>query len=55
MKTMVLTERDVKLPKRGANFSQGSFSKWESYDKNEIEMILIYTNLLKNVCPLNLG
>jgi hypothetical protein len=35
--------------------SKGIFFKRESYDKNKIKMILIYTNLLKCVCPLNLG
>jgi hypothetical protein len=43
----------VNFPKRGANLSQVGLSQWESYDKNEIEMILIYTNPLKSVCPLN--
>jgi hypothetical protein len=40
-------ERDTKNAQEGANFSQYVFSKWESYDPNEIELISIYTKSSK--------
>jgi hypothetical protein len=49
----ITRERErMNFPKRGTNFSRVVLSEWESYDENEIEIILIYTNPLKSVCPL---
>jgi hypothetical protein len=43
----------MNFPKGGTNFNQVVFSQWERYDENEMEIILIHTNPLKSVFPLN--
>jgi hypothetical protein len=43
------------MPKKGANFSEECLLSSERLCQNEMEMIIIYTNLPQSVCPLNLG
>jgi hypothetical protein len=55
IKTISQEREIVNFPKRGANFIQVGLSQWESYDQNEIEVILFIQILLKVFFHLILG